>query len=443
MRSGYYLRDAASMLSSMRDSTINVTLTSPPYGSMKDYGSTKQIGFGQSYHEYLNSLVNIFSTLHRRTAETGSLWIVVDTFKEKSTMRLLPFDLCLRLSAVGWLLKDIIIWNKTRTLPWSGRGQFRRVFEYVLFFAKTPAFKYHVGRIKEPDNLKEWWVKYPERYSPEGKVPSSIWTFPIPVQGSWSRSEFRHFCPFPSALVERVLLLTTDTGDCVFDPFAGSGVVLAQARATGRRFLGCDVNESYRQQFANIVAAEVQVKWHKKKQLVEKNGLKQLALADKIYKLRQTKFPKAVFKELQSSLGEPALRGVKFIFAKARPVATGSPSHYFSKVSVYLVCNGKTPEVRIRDKASALIKKPPLSKYGIMPDLHILPWRRFSRLTSLWRGDRKNLFLYVEGVTHDFREQFPTADWSLVPKSWKRTPPIIMNVGIQQKLIRTWATKED
>src|SRR5207253_1419630 len=149
-----------------------------------------------------------------------------------------------RLSGVGWLLKDIIIWNKTRTLPWSGHGQFRRIFEYILFFAKTSAFKYHVDRIKEPDDLKEWWVKYPERYSPKGKVPSSIWTFPIPVQGSFSRSNFRHFCPFPSSLIERILLLTTDLGDCVFDPFAGSGVVLAQAKAMGRRFIGCDVNKN-------------------------------------------------------------------------------------------------------------------------------------------------------------------------------------------------------
>ena len=48
MRNGYYWRDAATMLSSMKDGTVNVTITSPPYGAMKDYGSKKQIGFGQS-----------------------------------------------------------------------------------------------------------------------------------------------------------------------------------------------------------------------------------------------------------------------------------------------------------------------------------------------------------------------------------------------------------
>ncbi|MGA8153293.1 MAG: site-specific DNA-methyltransferase [Terriglobales bacterium] len=425
----------------MRDSTINLTLTSPPYGAMKDYGSKKQIGFGQTYDEYLNSLVNIFAALHRKTVNTGSLWVVVDTFKENSTLRLLPFDLCSRLSGVGWLLKDIIIWNKTRTLPWSGRGQFRRIFEYILFFAKSSDFKYHVDRIKEPDGLKEWWVKYPERYSPEGKVPSSIWTFPIPVQGSWSKSDFRHFCPFPSSLVERILLLTTDRGDRVFDPFAGSGVVLAQAKATGRRYIGCDVNKTYREQFSEIVTDDIRRKWDLKKERVAKNGAQQLALAERIYKLRQTKFPKALFKQLETSLGEAVLKRVKFILAVAAPLGREAPPHCFSKVTVHLVCNGKTPLALVEEKARVLVKKPPLSKYGIVPEVHVLAWSRFSERSN---AARKQWFLYNEGVTHDFRAKLPSKFWrSAVPGEWKRVPPIVMNVGVQQKLVRTWAPKED
>jgi DNA modification methylase len=428
----------------MRDSTINVTITSPPYGAMKDYGSNKQIGFGQSYDQYLESLVNIFAVLRRKTADTGSLWVVADSFKENSKLRLLPFDLSSRLCGVGWLLKDIIIWNKTRTLPWSRHGQFRRVFEYILFFAKTSAFKYHVERIREPDNLKEWWVKYPERYSPEGKAPSNIWTFPIPVQGSWSKSEFRHFCPFPSSLVQRILLLTTDPGDCVADPFAGSGVVLAQAKAMKRRYIGCDVNIIYRQQFANIVAKDIRRQWRLKKKVIAKNGAEQLALAERIYKLRQTKFPKALFKQLQTSMGEAALRRVKFIFAIATPVGEDAPQHCFSHMAVYVVCNGKTPLTRLEEKARALVKRPPLSKYGIVPEVHVLPWSKFSQKRNQPRAGSKEWFLYNEGVTHYFHARLSRESWgATVPGEWKRIPPIVMNVGVQQRLIRTWTPKRD
>ncbi len=35
------------------------------------------------------------------------------------------------------------------------------------------------------ENFKEWWVKYPERYNPKGMLPTNIWEFSIPTQGSW------------------------------------------------------------------------------------------------------------------------------------------------------------------------------------------------------------------------------------------------------------------
>jgi DNA methylase len=106
MRNGYYCCDAASMIAALPDISVDLTITSPPYGSMKDYGASGQIGFGQTYEEYLNSLVNVFAVLFRKTAPTGSLWVVADTFKEHSQLRLLPFDLANRLNSVGWSLRD-------------------------------------------------------------------------------------------------------------------------------------------------------------------------------------------------------------------------------------------------------------------------------------------------------------------------------------------------
>ncbi|HEY5176413.1 MAG TPA: site-specific DNA-methyltransferase [Terriglobales bacterium] len=444
MQNGYYSRDAASMVSSLENSSINVTVTSPPYGAMKDYGSINQIGFGQTYDEYLNSLVNIFAVLHRKTVANGSLWVVADTFKEKSQLRLLPFDLATRLSGVGWNLKDIIIWDKTKTLPWSGRGQLRRTFEYILFFAKTSSFKYHVDRIKELDNLKEWWVKYPERYSPEGKVPTSIWSFPIPVQGSWSRGRLRHFCPFPSPLVERILTLTTDPGDCVLDPFAGSGVVLAQAKAMRRRYLGSDVNRSYRQQFQRFTADHVGRRWHSTKHLRAENGSKQAALADSIYRLRQTKFPKALFKELQRTLGSSGLIGVRLIVVDAARLKDPPAPHCFAKLAIYMLCNAAAPLTVIEDEARRLATKPPLSKYGIISDIHAV--RCDDDDTSCIRNlpRRRRLFLYTEGATHHYIEQFSGRKWvTAVPGEWKRIPPIICNVGVRQIVVRTWSPRAD
>jgi len=443
MRAGYYCRDAASMVAALPDSSIDVTVTSPPYGSMKDYGANGQIGFGQTYEEFLNSLVNIFAVLHRKTTPTGSLWVVVDTFKERSQgVRLLPFDLSNRLSGVGWSLKDIVIWDKTKTLPWSPRGQLRRTFEYILFFAKSSSFKYYVHRIKEPDNLKEWWVKYPERYSPEGKVPTSIWSFPIPVQGSWSKTCLRHFCPFPVPLVERILTLTTDPGDCVLDPFAGSGVVLAQAKAMRRRYLGCDVNKKYREQFRTITATHVGQRWQSTKKLRAQNGSKQVALAESICKLRETKFPKALFKELKRKLGGKKVGGVKAIFADAERLKNGQKPHCFSELAVYILCIGDAPLAAIESAARELVRRPPLSKYGIIPDVHVIRSDDTEKVRAM--SARKRLFLYTEGATHHYVDDIRGRHWlNSVPNVWNRIPPIVSNVGVRQTLVRTWTARTD
>lgn len=93
---------------------VKTTITSPPYYDMKDYGSDNQIGYGQSYDEYLNDLQSIFRDIYKITEDDGSLWIVIDTFKRNNQVVTLPFDLSGKLKEVGWLLQDIIIWKKIK-----------------------------------------------------------------------------------------------------------------------------------------------------------------------------------------------------------------------------------------------------------------------------------------------------------------------------------------
>jgi DNA modification methylase len=57
----------------IKDPIVDVTVTSPPYFDMKDYGCKEQIGFGQSYQEYLNDIGIVFKSIYACTKPTGSL----------------------------------------------------------------------------------------------------------------------------------------------------------------------------------------------------------------------------------------------------------------------------------------------------------------------------------------------------------------------------------
>lgn len=116
---------------------VQTTITSPPYFDMKDYGVDGQIGFGQKNDDYLIDLQKVFSQVYDITKDNGTLWIIIDTFKRNNAVVTLPFDLVQKLKETGWLLQEIIIWKKDKTVPWSSKGFMQRKFEYILFFSKN------------------------------------------------------------------------------------------------------------------------------------------------------------------------------------------------------------------------------------------------------------------------------------------------------------------
>ena len=231
-------------------SSVDVTITSPPYWNLKDYGVRNQIGYGQTKEEYLADIKKILKDCLLITKSTGSLWLIVDTYREKGELQLLPLEMAELAQEVGWKLREIIVWDKQHSVPWHSKGRLRHISEFILFMTKTDNYKYYVDRIKNLDEISKWWVDFPERFNPKGKTPTNIWHIPIRSRGTWRKpSNLNHYCSFPTALVARIIEITTDPSDLVMDLFAGSGVVLAQAEVMGRQYMGFEVNKEYIQMF--------------------------------------------------------------------------------------------------------------------------------------------------------------------------------------------------
>lgn len=286
-----------------KDVQIQTTITSPPYFDMKDYGVEGQVGYGQKYDDYLEDLKSIFKQVFHQTKDDGTLWIIIDTFKRNHNIVPLPFDLTAKLQQVGWLLQDIIIWKKDKTVPWSSNGFTQRKFEYILLFSKSPKFKNNKDRIRVYDTrqLKKWWVKYPERYNPRGKALDEIWEYPIPVQGSWGDKYIRHFCPLPKDMVSNMIQISTDEGDLVFDPFAGTGTVLSQSAYMNRKYVGFELNPSYINQFESYLQNTLESGKSDYAKLIENQG--QNEFEETILNLRALKYGRLLVKKLQEETG--------------------------------------------------------------------------------------------------------------------------------------------
>ena len=360
-------KDARNIDEIIKEKIIDITITSPPYFNMKDYGYNEQIGFGQSYTEYLDDLEGVFKKIYDLTKDTGCLWVVIDTFKNNGEVVSLPFDFSNRIKKVGWKLHDIIIWNKDKTVPWSHKGQTKNKFEYVLFFIKNKNYKYYKDEAREYNTkfLKKWWIRYPERYNPKGKAPDEIWNYDIPTQGSWGKKYIRHFCPLPTDMIGRMIQLTSDEGDVILDPFAGSGSVLAQAAYMNRKFIGFELNESYIDMFQNYLQCTFE-SGQNKYNLIKSGKYTQDNFSETILNLRALKFAKILQKNIKSDFKDM----IKTIYVE---IADEEPDvkHKIIKVNYGIFfetikkSESELIEKSLNENIKEIISHPPLSKYGI------------------------------------------------------------------------------
>jgi len=254
----------------------DLMISSPPYFDILNYeNNIDQIGFGQiTYEEYLTDLVNIFQDCYEISSPNSSFWLIIDTYKRNGEVITLPFDinseLKRRFQNKTWKLKEIIVWDKEKNLPWNGIGKFKNQFEYLLFYTKGELFTFNIDSVREIDDLKKWWKKYPERYNPDGKAPSNIWQFKTPLRG-WGNGKQNHLCPFPFPLVEKIISISSNAGETVFDPFAGSGTVLALSDLMGRNAIGIDINKKYYTLFKKEVTQGAKEYWQKRVKELSQN----------------------------------------------------------------------------------------------------------------------------------------------------------------------------
>ncbi len=431
-----------------------MTITSPPYYQLKDYDYEGQIDWTRNYDQYLLELENIFDSVYKVTRDTGSLWVVADTFKEDGQLKLLPLHLAEHLTDAKkqyrWTLRDVIIWEKDRTLPWSRKGQLRKIFEYILFLSKSDHYRYHVDRIRasDPSDLQNWWLKYPERYNPRGKVPTDVWRFPIRPQGSWGDVFMNHSCPFPVALVERILLLTTDNArnrrkDLVLDPFAGSGIVLAVANAIGRRSVGFELNEDYISLFYNHVLPEVAQQLAKEPSEIRHSARQRQDMRDRIVRLRLVKYPKTLIRRLHLRDGLSAvLSSLNSIFVLANHqgnVASSRTERFkIAEEAIFLIFNENIEKQKLLESIEKVAQEPPLSKFGIKPTFNVLTRDEF---VSSFDQKESKVWVYSRGIVHWFDRQISFEDWLELSEKpeWKTQfagllPPILSNVRVRQRI---------
>jgi DNA modification methylase len=210
-------------------------------------------GLEPAEHAYLARLGAQFLAVRRVVRQAGAIWIHVDE-RHAHFVRLLGE---LLLAPARW--QRTVIW-RYRRWPTRARG-FQRMHD-VLFWFAGPGFTFHELVGLEPlaaSTLRTFGTKKQRAVvSTEGRRRSlrseettagpplaDVWEIPVlaPIGKERRRGE-SYPTQKPEALLERVILSTSNAGDVLLDPFCGSGTALAVAQRHGRRWIGIDASET-------------------------------------------------------------------------------------------------------------------------------------------------------------------------------------------------------
>jgi DNA modification methylase len=248
--------DAVHALKQLPDECVHLVVTSPPYWNMVDYGVEGQIG-QTDYEQYLHDLLGVWQETFRVLVPNGKLAIVTpimpiakNAINNQHTRHLKNISSDIEQSILqgikGLHRFSLFVWQKQTTEKMFGSYPYPpniyedNTIEFINVYVKEGAPVPLPAEAKEPSKLtqEEWrnltmqvWPMYPEDVKRSGDHP----------------------CPFPVTLPLRLIKMYTFRkapdvgfeGDIVLDMFNGTGATCVAAGASGRNWIGVDLNPEY------------------------------------------------------------------------------------------------------------------------------------------------------------------------------------------------------
>ena len=256
----------------------NVVITSPPYATQRQYDPSS--GFEPVPPEkYTAWFRDVAAVIESVLARDGSYFLNIKAHAEDGERSLYVMDLVLaHRRQWGWRFVDEFCWRKTDDgVPGGWNNRFKNAWEPIYHFSRERKIKFRPRAVAHwsddcfdysPDNPKStsgsgllgtgprgaaadkgrnraaWQTTRRNANDLEGRHgglarPSNV------IEAKTESSQGSHSAPFPRAIPEFFIKAFSDSGDVVFDPFAGSGTTLVAAGLLNRAGYGIEISPAY------------------------------------------------------------------------------------------------------------------------------------------------------------------------------------------------------
>lgn len=222
------------------DGSVDLVFADPPFNIGAKYDVHEDRMTYEQYHAWTGRWI---AECWRVLRVGGSFWIAINCefqaevrmiMRGMETDRNLPRD-------HRPVLRNCIIWHYT--FGQNCQTKFSRCHTHLYYWWKGTRGKgtFNDMEVRVPSARM---TKYNDRrQDPRGKLPDDVWQYSR-ICGTFKERK-AHPCQMPLALMERIVVATSNPGDLVLDPFSGSAVTLVAAARNGRRWTGIEKSPAY------------------------------------------------------------------------------------------------------------------------------------------------------------------------------------------------------
>lgn len=235
-----YHLDCLKGLKSLRDESVDLIFYDPPFNLNKDYG--KKISDKLQKNEYLNWQYELMEESKRILKPSGNL--IYHNIPKWA------FKVANHLDEIGMHFNNWIVWSESGSIPAPSRLYPKHYS--ILWFSKTKKKTFNkqylpISRCRKcNETVKDYGGKYKNLREENGEkvtIVSDVWDDIHRIRHKKNKNRASN--ELPEKLMERILLMFSNEGDTILDPFMGSGTTGLVARRHNRNFIGFELNPEY------------------------------------------------------------------------------------------------------------------------------------------------------------------------------------------------------
>jgi len=240
-----YIGDCIKVLdNTIKKNSIDLIFADPPYnlsGKGLKWKENKTGGDWFMINEKWDKMSNLnyslftekwISSSYESLKSNGSIY-VCGTFHNIG-------EIIIALKKIGFEIKNIITWQKINAMPNMTKRVFTHSSEFIVWGVKGKNWTFNYSQLKKinPNKQKDG----------SEKQMRDIWSLPL-VQGKERIKDVNgkaaHPTQKPEAILERIIIASSNRGDLVLDPFMGSGTTAYVAKKLKRNFIGIEKEKKY------------------------------------------------------------------------------------------------------------------------------------------------------------------------------------------------------